>query len=145
MHDGGTAGYSTFVAFDEVRRVGVVVLSNTSTSVNDIGLHLLDDGIPLMKPSAAHREIAVSASSLQRFVGEYPFAPNFVITVTREDDKLMAQSTGQPKFQLFPEAETKFFLKIVDAQVEFETDATGNVTGMVLVQNGARQRAPKKT
>jgi len=145
MHDGGTAGYSTFVAFDEVRRVGVVVLSNTSSSVNDIGLHLLDDGIPLMKPPAPHKEIAVSASSLQRFVGEYPFAPNFVITVTREDDKLMAQATGQPKFQLFPEAETKFFLKVVDAQVEFETDATGNVTGMVLVQSGTRQRAPKKT
>jgi serine-type D-Ala-D-Ala carboxypeptidase/endopeptidase len=145
MHDGGTAGYSTFVAFDEVRRVGVVVLSNTSNSVNDIGLHLLDDGIPLQKPPVQHKEIAVSASALQRFVGEYPLAPTFVITVTREDDKLMAQATGQPKFQLFPEAETKFFLKVVDAQIEFETDATGNVTGLVLVQNGARQRAPKKT
>ena len=42
------------------------------------------------------------------------------------------------------EGETKFFLKVVDAQIEFETDAAGTVTGLVLVQNGLRQRAPRK-
>ena len=115
--------------------------------MNDVGLHILDDGIPLAQPPApptAHKEITLPASALQRFVGEYPLAQTFVITITREDDTLMAQATNQPKFQLFPEAETKFFLKVIDAQIEFETDATGNVTGLVLVQNGARQRAPKK-
>ena len=147
MHDGGTAGYLTFIGFDPVRRVGVVVLSNSASSVSDIGLHLLDEAIPLSKPPAppvAHTEITLPASALQRFVGEYPLAPTFVITITREDDKLMAQATNQPKFQLYPEAETKFFFKVVDAQIEFETDSTGTVTGLVLVQNGARQRASKK-
>jgi hypothetical protein len=32
---------------------------------------------------------------------------------------------------------------MVGAVIEFETDATGAVTGLVLVQNGMRQRAPK--
>jgi len=41
------------------------------------------------------------------------------------------------------ESPTTFSVKVVGAVIEFEIDATGNVTGLVLVQNGARQRAPK--
>jgi len=34
------------------------------------------------------------------------------------------------------ESETKFFLRVVDGQVEFVKDATGKVTGMVMTQGG---------
>ena len=47
MHDGGTGGFRSFIGFDPLRGVGVVVLSNSATSVIDIGLHLLDPTIPL--------------------------------------------------------------------------------------------------
>ncbi len=144
MHDGGTGGYAAFAGFDARRRVGVVVLSNSATSVADIGLHLLDQRVPLTKKPIARAAITLPPDTLQRFVGEYPLAPNFVITVTRVSDRLMAQATGQPAFELFAESPTKFFLKVVDAQVEFETDAAGEITGLVLVQGGLRQRAPRR-
>ena len=56
--------------------------------------------------------------------------------VTREGDQLMAQATGQPSFEVFPESETKFFLKVVDAQIDFIVDAAGVATGLVLHQGG---------
>jgi len=47
-HGGGTSGYCTFLGYLRKARVGLVVLSNTSTAaVDDIGFHLLDAGIPL--------------------------------------------------------------------------------------------------
>lgn len=46
-HSGGTAGFRSFIAFDPDRRVGVVVLSNSGVSVDDIGFHLLDPATPL--------------------------------------------------------------------------------------------------
>ncbi len=46
-HNGGTAGYRTFIGFDPERRIGVVVLSNRSNSVDAIGRHLLDPREPL--------------------------------------------------------------------------------------------------
>lgn len=70
------------------------------------------------------------------YVGQYELWSGFVITITREGDKLMEQATGQPKFELFPESETKFFLRVVDAQVTFVKDEKGQVTGIVLRQNG---------
>ncbi len=53
-----------------------------------------------------------------------------------EGEQLMTQATGQPKFPLFAESDSKFFLKVVDAQVEFVRNEKGEVTEMVLHQGG---------
>ena len=61
-----------------------------------------------------------------------------------ENGQLMTQATGQPKFPLFAESETKFFLKIVDAQVEFFKNDKGEVTYLVLHQGGRDTKGVKK-
>ena len=71
-------------------------------------------------------------------------APTFAITVTREGTSLYAQATGQPRFQLFAEAPTEFFLKEVDAQITFEKDSAGKVTRLVLHQGGQDVPGVKK-
>jgi hypothetical protein len=83
-----------------------------------------------------HTEIQVDPASLDRFVGEYQLAPTFSIVITRENDVLWAQPTGQPRFRIFPEAPAKFFLKVVDAQITFTIDGAGKVTGLTLHQGG---------
>jgi len=129
-HNGGTGGYRTFAGFDPVRRVGVVVLSNLNASVDDIGFHLLDETFPLRRPPVQRTEVAVDSLVLQRFVGDYQLAPTFQITVTREGTHLFVQATGQPRFGIFADSDSTFFLKAVDAQITFRPD------GMVLHQNG---------
>jgi hypothetical protein len=37
---------------------------------------------------------------------------------------------------LYPESDTRFFLKVVDAQVEFKKDSTGNIEKLILYQGG---------
>lgn len=46
-HNGMTGGYASFVGINSTQNKAVVVLSNSATSVDDIGLHLLHDQIPL--------------------------------------------------------------------------------------------------
>jgi hypothetical protein len=47
------------------------------------------------------------------------------------------QAPNQPRFEIFAEKETTFFLKVVDAQIDFEVDpAGGRATGLVLHQAG---------
>lgn len=94
----------------------------------------------------AIRRVIFSATphpELERFVGQYRLAPSVTITITRADDKLLLQVTGQNAVALAQETPATFSVKMVGAVIEFEMDAKGNVTGLVLVQNGARQRAPK--
>ena len=53
----------------------------------------------------------------------------------------MTQATGQAKLEVFPESETKFFLKVVDAQITFVRDERGTVIHLILHQGGKDQKA----
>lgn len=65
-HNGQTGGYHSFVGFDRERRRGVVVLSNASTSIDDIGFHLLEPKFELAKfsPPAVEAEIPTSPAGV---------------------------------------------------------------------------------
>lgn len=137
-HNGGTGGFRSFIGFDPKSRTGVVVLSNAETpaGVDDIGQHLLNANAPLWQPPKEHKEVSVDPKLFDGYVGQYQLAPNFVLTVTKEGNELFVQATGQPKFQLFPEGDRDYFLKVVDAQITFNIDAQGRATELVLHQNG---------
>ncbi|MBO0725442.1 MAG: serine hydrolase [Blastocatellia bacterium] len=87
-----------------------------------------------------HERVAIKIDPkiLDAYIGQYELAPNFIFTMIREGDNLMTQATGQPKFELFPESETKFFLKPIDAQVTFVKHDKGVVTHLILHQGGDR-------
>ena len=136
-HNGGTGGYRSFIGFDPVRRIGVVVLCNNGNeNVDDIGFHLLDETFPLKSPPPPRTEVAVDSLLLERYVGEYELTPAFHIVVTRQAAHLFVQATAQPRFAIFAESDSTFFLKAVDAQLTFRPD------GLVLHQNG--QHAPAR-
>jgi len=142
-HNGGTGGYRSFIAYAPKTRAGVVVLSNAETNagVDDIGVHLLRPTTPLLdasafRPPKEHKEITVDPKLFDKYAGRYELAPNFILTVTREGDHLFAQATGQPKFELFAESEKEYFLKVVDAQISFEVNASGVANQLILHQMG---------
>jgi hypothetical protein len=89
------------------------------------------------------KEISLPVYVLRGYVGAYPLSSTFVITVTEENGVLMAQATAQPKFPIFASARDEFFYKVVDAQLSFQRDESGAVTGVVLHQNGMDQPARK--
>jgi hypothetical protein len=57
------------------------------------------------------KEITVPPAVLSSYVGIYELAPGFSIAITLENGQLMEQATNQPKFPLFAESPTRFFLK----------------------------------
>jgi CubicO group peptidase (beta-lactamase class C family) len=151
-HNGGTGGYRSFIGYDPVSRVGVVILANAGTAAgpDDIGRHLLDArrpllpaNSPLLAPPPQRTAVAVDPRIFEGYVGRYQLRPEAIFTVTRDGSRLFAQLTGQPSFEVFPESETKFFYKIVDAQLTFEREETGRTTAIVLHQNGRDIRAPR--
>jgi uncharacterized protein YneR len=89
------------------------------------------------------KEISIPASTLKDYEGQYQLMPGFIITVKAEGEKLMAQATGQPNFEIYPEKKDFFFYKVVDAQIEFERDQAGKVISLLLHQHGMKQKANK--
>jgi len=64
--------------------------------------------------------------------------------ITVEGSQLMAQATGQGKFAIFAETETKFFAKAVDIEIEFMKDESGKVTQLTLKQGPVPPRTAKR-
>lgn len=77
------------------------------------------------------------------YAGKYELAPNVFFTVKRQGDQLMVQLTGQSFYEVFPTSETKFFYKVVDAQLTFVKDGSGEVKSLILHQNGLNQEAKR--
>ncbi len=73
---------------------------------------------------------------LDAYVGRYQLALNSILSITREGDHLFVQAAGQQKFELFPESDRDYFLKVVDAQITFEIGSQGRGSGLILHQNG---------
>ena len=82
------------------------------------------------------KPVAADPKAYDAYVGEYEVSPTFKVAVFKDGEKLMTQATNQPAFELFPEGENKFFLRVVDAKVTFTRDESGVVTGLVIHQGG---------
>jgi hypothetical protein len=85
----------------------------------------------------------VDEKILETYVGEYEINPQFIFSITKEQDRLFLKATGQEKLEIFAEAENKFFLKVNGAQLEFVKDDSGKVIKAILTQ-GNRQTDAKK-
>jgi hypothetical protein len=138
-HNGGTGGYHSYIGFKKDPPHAVVVLANSANDIDDIGQFLLGDraGVKDFEPPKTRKEAKIDPRVFDSYVGQYKFSGvNATITVTREENRLFAQMTDQQKFEVFPESETDFFYKVVDAQLTFVKDSTGAVTQLILHQNG---------
>lgn len=95
-------------------------------------------------PQAEKKSISVDTNILEAYVGTYELQPGFDIVITVTNGTIYAQATGQSQFQIFPESETRFFLKVVPAEIEFSVDEAGNVSHLTLFQGGNEMKGNKK-
>jgi CubicO group peptidase (beta-lactamase class C family) len=145
-HNGGTGGYHSYIGFKKNPPRAVVVLANSANDIDDIGQYLLGDrsDVADFKPPKARKEARIDPRIYDSYAGLYKFpASDSTLTVTSEDNHLFVRLTGQERYEVFPESETDFFYKVVDAQLTFEKDASGAVTDVILHQNGRDQKAAR--
>ncbi len=146
-HGGVNAGYeSLFVGYDR-NGDGAAVMTNAQGGSRLAGEVMSAIATAYEWPDwrpAVRTQIKVDPAVLARYVGTYQLAPNFSIAFTLEGDQLMTQATDQPKIPVYPESQTKFFLKVVDAEVEFFTDDKGQVSYVMLHQGGQDHKAVRK-
>lgn len=136
-HGGGTGGYLAFAAFDPAAKRGVVVLSNSTTEVGDIALHLLDtrNALKSYAPAKVFTPIKIDAKSFDEFVGVFEIAPTNKLTFSREGERFFANATGLGKLEILPYEPLSFFARDFDVQVTFVRE-NGKVEQLTLRQGG---------
>lgn len=145
-HNGETGGYASFVGFTLDGKRGVVVLTNTARDDDALGVGVLVPGSlpPLKQDGPPPREIPIAAAELAQYAGQYALAPTFVLSVRQGPEGLLVAATGQGEARVFASAKDTFFYKEVEAQLVFQRDAGGAITGVVLHQNGMATAGKRK-
>lgn len=148
-HGGGLNGWSSDLLRLPKQRCTVVALSNAlpflprltpSAISRALAEKLLADEIK--KLPAPTEDKSIDPKIFADYIGRFDYQ-GAIMTVTVEDDVLIAQLTGQPKARIFPKGKDTFFFKVADAEVEFVRDDKGQVTAARHTQNGVTFKAPK--
>ena len=140
-HEGGTGGFSSFVAFDRKRQRGVVVLSDTALhslgGLGSVGLHLADPSQPLGKPRKA---VPAPGELIDALVGKYELQGGMAMTLAREGDALTVQAAGQPRFTMGYDDAGDFYPLEFDALLTPQRKADGR-HGFTWMQMGGAAAA----
>ncbi len=82
------------------------------------------------------KNMEVSETVLQSYVGEYELALGFILKITKNGSQLSAQATDQSAAEIYPKSDSIFYLKVVVAQITFNKNEDGKVVGLTLSQGG---------
>jgi hypothetical protein len=94
------------------------------------------------KPREEPTIIKINPAIYDSYIGDY-LVGSRTCTVVREGDKLLLVAPGWMKAEAFPESETKFFLRAMDAQMTFVRNEKGEVTGFVFEMGNRTMQAKK--
>ena len=138
-HGGANTGFMSKLVSYTSKGQGAVVMTNGSD-----GYYLAEEIIRSIAKEYNWIDFLGKAKVLAQvnpqiydiYSGEYELKPNFILKVTKNQDRLYTQATDQQKLEMFPESETNFFCKEVEAQITFVKNKTGQVTHLVLNQQG---------
>lgn len=144
-HIGRSRGFFSFLSISPSRKIGVVVLANTSSMFlmqfcQKIKQIAFGYEVKQIKP---RKTINITENLLDTYTGVYKLAPNNDLTLTTREGKLIMQatSTNEMKYPFLPESKSQFFCRVVDAQINFIMDKDGNVDHLTVQTGGFKQKA----
>jgi hypothetical protein len=141
------AGFESLLVGYEQGEDGAVVMTNAQGGTRVAAAVMRSIAAVYRWPDfrpAERTEVKVDPAVLQRYVGTYQITPTFSMVFTLENGQLMGQATGQEKIALYPESETRFFPKVVDAEIDFALDDKGQVSSLTLHQGGQDTKGVRK-
>lgn len=88
----------------------------------------------LLSRNADRHQVTLDPRTLARYVGSYRVNEHLSIVVTEQGQgaraHLFAHANGLPTLQMLPKSEKEFFVREIDARVEFVLSARGAVVRM---------------
>ena len=144
-HNGQTGGYHSAMFVSRPLKAGVIVLSNTATGeVDRIGESIIQILAGMdVKPREFGEGKKIDVNTMERLAGKYQLFPNFVLDVRVNGDRLMVQATNQPALRVYPESETRWKYRVVEAEITFELPKAGPAESLTLQQGGRKMRGAR--
>jgi len=145
QHSGGIEGFASFFGRWLDDDLCLILLSNfdfAPLSQFKDDLTAIIFGQPVNWPKLK-KAISLPPEIFDRYCGDYEFAPNLFLRLSREGNRYFSQVPGQRRMEILAASETNFFGRLVEAELTFVLDAKGKVVEVVLKQGGKELRGKK--
>jgi acetylornithine deacetylase/succinyl-diaminopimelate desuccinylase-like protein/CubicO group peptidase (beta-lactamase class C family) len=138
-HGGSDEGFESFFVAYAGTGNGAVVMTNgqqgSPLAMEIVRAIAREYGWPDLQPR--ERTIAsVDPAVYDTYVGTYEIAPGDTFELSRSGGKLLVDSPGTGKSEVYPESPVRFFVLGLDVQLEFSLDEAGAATGVKLHGDG---------
>jgi CubicO group peptidase (beta-lactamase class C family) len=136
-HNGGWAGFSTYVVWFPQIRGGVVVLANTPTNPDALGIALsniffaahLAPQKTADAPTVA--QVGVATALLDEYAGVYKLGPGWYVRIRRDGNELRTQATMEPEAAMVAVSSKEFRIpNYGNRTMTFVRDSTGKVSSL---------------
>jgi len=153
-HSGAVAGYRSLLARFPEQHFSMILLSNNASfdpqgiAIRIAEIYLKDNFIAEMPMEAVpaptgDKEFIGDPELMANYIGKYELRPEFVISITSENEKLFVEAHEVPKTRLFQVSPTEFTIPAMNARLTFASDNTGEVNQIIIVLNGQQMAAQK--
>jgi uncharacterized protein (TIGR02246 family) len=91
-------------------------------------------------PAAPTTNTNANANAYDAYVGQYELAPNLILTISKDGDRLISELGGR-RSELVPESDTQFAIPAANIKIRFVKDANGQVTHILVNDSGREGQA----
>ncbi|OAA93581.1 serine hydrolase [Clostridium coskatii] len=138
-HGGNVLGFTGNIARYPDKDLTIIMLTNVGyynvNSLND-ALSNICMGGSYELPSAK-QVVKVDSKTLDKYAGNYAIPGGLNISITSNGSHLYYEQDGsKAKYQLFPESQNKFFLRVSNVEIKFNVNVKDQTTGLDLYQLG---------
>ncbi len=144
-HNGGIDGYAAQWFYFPEKDLTLITISNNMTADHAaVGEAMVKTflGEPIEIP-AERKLLVLPEATLQKYVGSYELAANFLIDISIENGGLRAQTTGQRAFDLYAQSETEFYAIVAILEISFIAGDDGMAKALTLDQGGQKTYAKR--
>jgi CubicO group peptidase (beta-lactamase class C family) len=83
--------------------------------------------------------VAIDKAIYPLYTGRYDYGNSMIITISTEKDKLFAQATNQPRFEILPISENEFTVRELNAKLLFVKEPDGKVGKFIFDMAGQKK------
>ena len=144
-HGGRDTGYRSFIMLVPEKSLGIVAATNYDRTPIE---NIMDAALTIslgeeFVPRNERKAISLDPTILRQYIGVYEIAPEVMLKITLEDNRLLTQVGERPKTEIFPRSETTFFLKVADVRMIFDKNDKGEVFQLIIRQGTSDMFAKK--
>ncbi len=136
-HGGGIPGFTAYLCYYTDEDITIILLTNEGWFNEGLAtINSTLSAILFQQPYELFQKqvfVELPSETLKKYIGRYDFDKKHHVYITLENGTLQMEAPqgGLPKSPLFAQDETNFYLKIIDARIEFVKDAAGNITELI--------------